>query len=80
VNAEIPDLPPEPGSVPSPDHGVPGDADPFDEVGERTILHPEDYHDQTRYPDDDDEPDAFDGQTGIGEGNNDGLDEPEDDQ
>lgn len=44
-----PVLPPEPGSVPDPDHGIPGDAEPLPDDDAKAVVAeddaPEDYSD-----------------------------------
>lgn len=70
----LPVLPPEPGTIPMPDHGIPGNAEPYLDY-EDTDVAEDDAHED--YPDID-EPDELDGEVGLPEGFgvNDGLDEP----
>jgi hypothetical protein len=71
----VPDLPPEPGEVASPDLGVPGPAEDYVEGPDNE---PDDEFPHTEYGDEE-EPDELDGMVGLPEGFgvDDGLQEPD---
>lgn len=67
-------LPPEPGETGDEHLGIPGDPEPYDPDTDIDDGADDDGED---YPDDDGEPDEMDGENGLPNTPDDGLDDPE---